>query len=109
MMVKKHKSAVVDVAWAPTSDLIATASTDYKCRIVSAYDKRYDSKTDRYAHIFDEKQYTFGEVLAEFDQAQAWVNAVAWSPNGSTIAFFGHGSTAHFVNLDGSKPEVQTI
>lgn len=52
----------------------------------------------------------FGEMLAEFDQAQAWVNAVAWSPAGFRLAFAGHGSSMHFVQLlAGSNPVVQNL
>jgi len=49
-------------------------------------------------------------VLAEFDQAKAWVQAVAWAPSGFRIAFSGHGSSMHFVQLlAGSQPVVQSV
>lgn len=108
-MIKKHKSTIVSCAWSPNSRFLITSSTDFKCRIISAFDKSIDSKSSEYDEIFGDKQYAFGEVLAEFGETQAWVNASAWSPNGKTVAFFGHGSTAHFVNLDAGVDKVQTI
>jgi actin related protein 2/3 complex subunit 1A/1B len=108
-MIKKHKSTIVTAAWSPNSRLLVTASTDMKCRIVSAFDKNLDARSPEYDEVFGDKQYVFGEVLAEFDNAKAWVNTVAWSPNGRRIAFFGHGSTAHFVDLDAGVDKVQTL
>ena len=48
--------------------------------------------------------------MAEFNQAKAWVQSVAWSPNMYRLAFTGHGSTIHFVQIvaDG-KPVVKSI
>ena len=31
-MLKGHMSTIVDVAWHPTSPIVATACTDFKCR-----------------------------------------------------------------------------
>jgi hypothetical protein len=39
---KKHTSSVTDVAWHPNSLLLATASTDCRCRIYSAFVKGVD-------------------------------------------------------------------
>lgn len=39
---KKHASSVTDVAWHPNSLLLATASTDCRCRIYSAFVKGVD-------------------------------------------------------------------
>jgi actin related protein 2/3 complex subunit 1A/1B len=109
-IVKKHRSTIVDCAWSPNSNLLITASTDFKCRIVSAFlDEKTDTKDSTYDAIFGEPQYSFGEVLAEFDDAKGWVNCVAWSPSGKRVCFFGHGSTAHFVDLEKDAKAVQTI
>jgi len=107
---KRHKSTVLDVAWCPNSRFVVTGATDYKCRIISAYLKNLDAKTDDgFGDIFP-NQFKFGEVLAEFNQAKAWVQSVAWSPNMYRLAFTGHGSTIHFVQIvaDG-KPVVKSI
>lgn len=108
-IVKKHRSTIVDCAWSPNSRFIFTACTDYKARIVSVHDEQLDPKDTLYDEIFGEAQYGFGDVLAEYEDAKGWVNCVAWSPNGKRLVFFGHGSTAHFIDLDVSKHEVQTI
>jgi len=110
--IRKHKSTVLSVAWCPNNKFIVTGATDFRCRILSAYMLALDSEED--SHGFGDmfkKQHEFGEVLAEFDQAKAWVHDVAWSPNAYRIAFTGHGSTIHFVQLapPSAEPEVQTV
>jgi len=104
-MIKGHKSTVLTVAWSPNNKFVVTGSTDYKARVFSAFIENLDS-TDDDGFGFWEKQNVFGEQLAEYEQAKAWVSAVAWSPNGQRVAFAGHGSSIHFVQVKGS---VQTI
>lgn len=109
--VRKHKSTVLSVAWSPNSKFIVTGCSDNKARVASAFIKGLDSKDeDGFGEIFPENTYKFGEILAEYDDARAWVNSVAWSPNGFRIAFAGHGSTVHFVQLlAGAAPSVSTV
>ena len=45
-MIKKHKSTVTKVAWHPNSQLLATGSTDFKCRVFSAYVKQIDERQE---------------------------------------------------------------
>ncbi|GAB5361583.1 hypothetical protein AAMO2058_000725300 [Amorphochlora amoebiformis] len=108
--IKKHKSTVLSVAWSPNNKFIVTGGTDYRCRIISAYQEALDPKDDPhdFGKIFP-KQHEFGEVLAEFQVAKAWVHDVAWSPSGYRLAFLGHGSTIHFVQLGGTSPEVTSL
>lgn len=42
--IKKHKSTVLGVSWHPSNVLLATASSDFKCRIFSAFIKGVDTK-----------------------------------------------------------------
>jgi actin related protein 2/3 complex, subunit 1A/1B len=35
--IKKHKSTILSLAWHPNSQFLATGSTDFKCRVFSAY------------------------------------------------------------------------
>jgi actin related protein 2/3 complex subunit 1A/1B len=104
------RSTVVSVAWCPNNKFVVTGSTDFKCRIYSAYIEGIDpADDDGFGEVFP-KQHEFGEVLAEFDQAKAWVESVAWAPSGFRVAFSGHGSSMHFVQLlAGSAPIVQTV
>mmetsp|Transcript_33752 Transcript_33752/g.41546 ORF Transcript_33752/g.41546 Transcript_33752/m.41546 type:complete len:229 (+) Transcript_33752:252-938(+) len=80
-MIKKHKSTVIDVAWHPNSQLLATASSDFKCRVFSAY---IDNLEERPAKTFfgDMSRFKFGDPITEFDSANGWVESVAWSPSG---------------------------
>lgn len=104
-MIKKHKSTVVAVDWSPNGKFVVTGACDFKARIFSAFVEGIDS-TDNSAYSFWDKANEFGECLAEFDQAKAWVQSVSWSPNGQMIAFAGHGSTLHFVDIAGGACNV---
>ncbi|EEY62532.1 actin-related protein 2/3 complex subunit, putative [Phytophthora infestans T30-4] len=107
-IIKKHKSTVTDLDWHPNSQLLVTASTDLKCRVFSAHISDIDGPPD--AGPF-EALPPFGEPLAEFDNASAWVNAVAWSPKGNRLAFAGQGSSIHIVHFGapGEYPTIQSI
>lgn len=110
-MIKGHKSTVLTLDWCPNNKFVVTGATDFKCRIFSAFIKNIDNESDDGYGSLWPKQHEFGECLAEFDQAKAWVNGVSWAPNGWKVAFVGHGSTLHTVDLKnvGSKSAVQTI
>lgn len=108
-MIKKHKSTVLSLAWCVNNKFIVTGSSDMKCRVFSAYMEGIDpAEDDGFGEVWP-SQHQFGEVLAEFD-ARAWVHSVAWSPGGFRLAYAGHGSTIHFVQiLAGSEPVIQTL
>ncbi|ETV78178.1 hypothetical protein, variant 1 [Aphanomyces astaci] len=107
-VIKKHKSTVVDVDWHPNSQLLLTASTDMQCRVFAAYVPDVDGAPD--AGPFA-AMAPFGEVMAEFDNANSWVTAAVWSPSGTRLAFTGHGSSIHFVHFGrpGEVPTLQTV
>eukprot|EP00753_Platysulcus_tardus_P014194 PLAT4195.1.p2 GENE.PLAT4195.1~~PLAT4195.1.p2 ORF type:complete len:395 (+),score=187.91 PLAT4195.1:83-1267(+) len=108
-MIKKHKSTVTSLDWHPNNQLLVTGSTDFKCRVFSAFIDAVDEVA--YAAPFPEAA-PFGQLLAEFDIASSWVNSVAWSPGGYQLAFAGHNSTVNFVlfNEDPSyPPEMLTV
>jgi actin related protein 2/3 complex subunit 1A/1B len=77
---------VVDLDWHPNSQLLVTASTDMKCRVVGAFVSEVDAAPD--AGPFP-AMAPFGEPMAEFDNANAWVNATAWSNRGNRLVFAG--------------------
>lgn len=105
-MIKKHKSTVLSLAWHPNSQIVATGSSDFKCRVFSAFVDIVDAAQD--AGPF-EAPAGFGEVYAEFP-CSGWVNAVAYAPSGDRLAFAGHDASIHFADFGGSgPPSVATI
>jgi len=104
--IKKHKSTVLKVDWHPNNCLLATASSDFKCRIFTSFIKGVDKGAPSTA--FGAKT-TFGEVCAEFDTTMGWVQSVQWSPSGTKLAFIGHDSTLCVADVSSSNPRVDTV
>eukprot|EP01114_Cavostelium_apophysatum_P009958 TRINITY_DN232_c0_g1_i1.p1 TRINITY_DN232_c0_g1~~TRINITY_DN232_c0_g1_i1.p1 ORF type:complete len:358 (+),score=90.37 TRINITY_DN232_c0_g1_i1:56-1129(+) len=104
--IKKHKSTVVKVAWHPNNVLLATASTDFKCRIFGAYLKDVDGTAP--STPFGNK-FTFDKPLAELDTTMGWVKSVQWSPSGNKLAFIGHDSTLCVADITSGTPKVDTV
>jgi len=100
-MIKKHKSTVLDVAWHPNSHFLATASSDFKCRIFSAFIEGVDKGVD--SPYGDTSTHEFGKDLAELDGSNGWVESCAWSPSGNLLAYVGHDSSLNVVNIIGPK------
>jgi len=112
-MVKKHKSSVLWVAWHPSSQLIATASSDFRCRVFSVYIPDVDGGGIDAIICGNTSQTSFGEVLAEYDGSNGWVEGCAWAPNGLTLAYVGHDSSVTFNQYDAKNmkadPHVLTL
>eukprot|EP01155_Anaeramoeba_flamelloides_P001699 Anaeramoba_flamelloidesa1055915_487.p1 GENE.a1055915_487~~a1055915_487.p1 ORF type:complete len:355 (-),score=59.34 a1055915_487:240-1304(-) len=85
--IKKHRSSVISVSWHPNNILLATGSTDFRCRIFSAFIKGVDDPNETQA---------LGELVAEYS-AGAWVHHVDWSPSGDCLAFTCHNSSIGFM------------
>ncbi|CAM6094397.1 unnamed protein product [Calypogeia fissa] len=104
---KKHGSTVTAAAWHPNNLLIATTSTDGKCRVFSAYIKGVDSKINPGTTFADTK---FGEQLLQLDLAVGWTFGVKWSPSGNSLAYVGHDSTVHIAtNVVGTSTMTQSV
>mmetsp|Transcript_8408 Transcript_8408/g.16992 ORF Transcript_8408/g.16992 Transcript_8408/m.16992 type:complete len:379 (+) Transcript_8408:1-1137(+) len=105
-MIKKHRSTVLKVAWHPNSQILATGSSDFKCRVFSAFVRQIDNTQD--SLNFTPK--AFGEDCWEAG-AYGWVDSVAWSPSGNTLAFTGHDSSIQFVDFTsaGDNAAVESI
>mmetsp|Transcript_10955 Transcript_10955/g.32537 ORF Transcript_10955/g.32537 Transcript_10955/m.32537 type:complete len:352 (+) Transcript_10955:393-1448(+) len=101
--MRKHKSTVLCVAWAPGAAMLATGGADSKARVLSAYVKGVDAANKQTPFGSDPQ---FGSLLAEFD-CGGWVHAVAWHPNGSTVGFASHDSVISVANLTapGTPPQ----
>ena len=100
-MLKGNASTVLGVAWHPSSPLLATASTDFKCRIFSAWLKNLDGKGQMTPFGKDPK---FGTILFE-TPSYGWVLNVAFNPTGDTLAFSSHDSTVTFVDIAAAAAE----
>mmetsp|Transcript_24731 Transcript_24731/g.74208 ORF Transcript_24731/g.74208 Transcript_24731/m.74208 type:complete len:357 (-) Transcript_24731:45-1115(-) len=105
-MIKKHKSTVLSLAWHPNSQIVATGSSDFRCRVFSAHVAAVDGEQTSGDFA---APAAFGEPYAEFP-CSGWVHAVAYAPSGSTLAFAGHDASVHFVAFaPGAAPAVQTL
>jgi actin related protein 2/3 complex subunit 1A/1B len=105
---KVHKSTVTSLAWSPNSKFILSGSTDFKCRINSAFITNIDSKELTGYEFWGESQNEFGHTLLELG-VSGWVNAVSWAPGGYDIAFATHASSLTFAHIQEGAPKVQTI
>lgn len=112
-MVKKHKSTVLWVAWHPNSQLLATASSDFRCRVFSAYIPEVDGQGVEAVVCGNTSSTSFGDVLAEFDSSNGWVEGCAWSPAGNVLGYVGHDSSVTFCTWDSknlkAEPSIVSI
>jgi len=106
--IKKHRSTVLTVAWHPNNLLLATGASDFRARVFSAAIKGVDKSPK--SEVFSNKSVSvFGECVAEFDQCQGWVHAVAWSPSGKLLCFAGHDARIAFADVTSDPPTVETL
>jgi len=106
--IKKHKSTVTKVDWHPNNALLATSSTDFKCRIFSAHIKGVDKNMPNTP--FGNKQIPFGDLCApEIDSSLGWVQSVRWSPSGNLLAFVGQDSTLCVADISSGTPQVEVV
>eukprot|EP00249_Psilotum_nudum_P016625 c25914_g1_i1 orf=305-1453(+) len=103
---KKHTSTITSVSWHPNNVLIATTSTDCKCRVFSTHIKGVDGRVDAATSFAEMK---FGEQVVQLDFTFGWTFGVKWSPSGDSLAFVGHDSTICFVDNVVSTASAQTL
>jgi actin related protein 2/3 complex subunit 1A/1B len=90
---KPLKSTVTTVDWHPNNILLAAGSTDFKVRVYSAYVKEIEPKPS--STEWGAKM-PMGNLMAEFSNSAnggGWVHAVAFSADGSRLAWVGHDSS----------------
>lgn len=95
-VAKKAKSSVLAISWHPSGLVLATASTDYRCRVVSAVIEEVDgssSAVPQFGGILPD----FGESIVEFEETKSWIHDCSWSPSGAQLAFLGHDGLLHVV------------
>jgi len=100
-IIKKHKSTVLSLAWHPNNVHLLTGSSDFKARVFSAFLKELQEVNPTDAAL---PAKNFGEILAEYVSA-GWVHSVAWSPNGSQVAFVAHDSSITFIDVASGSPQ----
>ncbi|XAR49515.1 hypothetical protein NMG60_11032748 [Bertholletia excelsa] len=103
---KRHDSSVTSVAWHPNNILLATTSTDGKCRVFSTFIKGVDPRDSKTGPASDSK---FGEQILQLDLSFCWAFGVKWSPSGNTLAYVGHNSMIYFVDDVGPAPSAQNV
>ncbi|ESQ51643.1 hypothetical protein EUTSA_v10017625mg, partial [Eutrema salsugineum] len=103
---KRHESSVTSVAWHPNNILLATTSTDGKCRVFSTFIKGVDTKDSKAGSSAESK---FGEQILQLDLSYSWAFGVKWSPSGNTLAYVGHSSMIYFVDDVGPSPLAQSV
>lgn len=110
MVKKKFKSTVLCCSFHPSNgQLLATGSSDFKCRIYSTFTSDVDNEVNPGPFTSTLGPLEFGEAYVELT-ALGWVHAVAWSPSGNVIAYASHASHVHFANLtESAEPTVRTV
>ncbi|KMZ72794.1 Actin-related protein 2/3 complex subunit [Zostera marina] len=101
---KKHNSSVTSIAWHPENILLATTSTDGKCRVFSTFIKGVDTRDSRTG-----AGSRFGEQIMQLDLSHTWTFGVKWSPCGDTLAYTGQDSMIYFVGDIGVSPTAQSL
>ncbi|GJR66977.1 actin-related protein 2/3 complex subunit 1A-like protein [Tanacetum coccineum] len=106
---KRHDSSVTSVAWHPNNVLIATTSTDGKCRVFSTFIKGVDAGKPKKSGSGSSLDAKFGEQIVQLDLSFCWAFGVKWSPSGNSLAYVGHNSMIYFVDQIGPSPYAQTV
>ncbi|CAL8463697.1 g3231 [Coccomyxa elongata] len=84
-----HSSSVVAIAWHPGGALLASTSTDGRCKIFNAALPGIDGQ--------GQAPGAFGDVLIDVEAGIGWGHAVAWSPSGCQLVVSSHGPALQFL------------
>lgn len=116
---KPIKSTVTCLDWHQNNIFLACGSTDYKCRIFSTFIEEVDRKRvqdeqlrssswlkDRKDLTGDNSIAKTGTLVNEFSNSGAWVHGVAFSPDGSKLAWVSHDSSISVVDSERSMTVV---
>lgn len=112
--VSKHikkpiRSTVTCLDWHPNNVLLVAGSTDYKCRIFSAYIKDIEqqpSPTPWGAKM------PLGQMMAEFKNSAAgggWIHGVNFSGDGNKVCWVGHDSSINIAEASPTGPIVSKL
>eukprot|EP00033_Pygsuia_biforma_P000113 GCRY01000142.1.p1 GENE.GCRY01000142.1~~GCRY01000142.1.p1 ORF type:complete len:373 (-),score=78.19 GCRY01000142.1:65-1183(-) len=108
--VSKHikkpiRSTVLSVDWHPNNVLIATGSSDFKCRIFSGFIKGIDQKGAGATGWGSD--LSFADVVAEIDVGAGWVHDVRFSPSGDQLAVVTHNSSFVLAEPEGKTTVIK--
>ncbi|KAK2972028.1 hypothetical protein RJ640_005048, partial [Escallonia rubra] len=119
LVILRLNRAALCVQWSPGGNkfavgsgaktvciLLATTSTDGKCRVFSTFIKGVDIRNSGTGPSSDAK---FGEQIIQLDLSLSWAFGVKWSPSGNTLAYVGHNSMIYFVDEVGPSPSAQSV
>ncbi|MEE6506930.1 hypothetical protein FKM82_007901 [Ascaphus truei] len=101
---KSIRSTILSLAWHPNNVLLAAGSSDFRCRIFSAYVKEIEDKPS--PTLWGTKMQ-FGELLyqkGEKGESGGWVHSVCFSPTGQYLAWVDHRSCVNVA--DSTKDKV---
>ncbi|UZJ50746.1 hypothetical protein CBS101457_000066 [Exobasidium rhododendri] len=110
--VAKHikrplRSTVLSLDWHPNNVLLAAGSADMRARVFSAFIKGIDERPS--PTVWGER-LPFGTLCGEWSTpASGWVQGVAFSPSGDTLAFVGHDSSLTVVYPSGPEQPPHAI
>lgn len=115
---KSIRSTVTSIDWHPNNVLLACGSTDFRTRVFSAYIREVDKSinAEDIKATWNGKN-DIGTILAEFHSSQGggiyiknihkkliylylggWVYSVAFSPDGTRLAWVSHDSSVSVVD-----------
>ncbi|XP_015792855.1 actin-related protein 2/3 complex subunit 1A [Tetranychus urticae] len=96
---KPIKSTVTCLDWHHNNILLACGSTDYRARIFSAYVKEVDSANPEPSEWSSKPTASTGNLIGEWTTGGGgWVHGVAFSPDGSKLAWVSHDSSISVVD-----------
>jgi actin related protein 2/3 complex subunit 1A/1B len=93
-------SSILTTAFHPSGLLLAAGGIDKTINVYTTWKKDYDTKADGVAYfggMFD-KPPKLGTSLFVLP-VQGWVNCVAFSPSGNTLAVATHDSRLHLISV----------
>lgn len=108
---KPIRSTVTSLDWHQNNIFLACGSTDYKTRVYSTYITEVDSKRPecneknlklsswlKNRTDIQEPITNTGALINEFSNSGAWVHDVAFSPDGTRLAWVSHDSSISVVD-----------
>ncbi|XP_048408485.1 actin-related protein 2/3 complex subunit 1B-A-like [Stegostoma tigrinum] len=87
---KPIRSTVLSLDWHSNNVLLAAGSSDFKCRVFSAYIKEVEEKPSPTPWG---SKMPFGELLFESSGTGGWVHGVCFSDSGNRLVWVSHDST----------------